>query len=87
MERGTNRASGSRSSQQGESSLQSHLVPFLTEFPDYQPRTEEEQRRAAKRLLKRQKERKRKLAEAGIKYNLEAVGYVSMLASVTVDCC
>ncbi|KIK10287.1 hypothetical protein K443DRAFT_670913 [Laccaria amethystina LaAM-08-1] len=39
------------------------------------PRTEEEQRRAAKRLLKRQKERKRKLAEAGIKYNLEAVGY------------
>lgn len=62
-------------------------MPFLTDFPDYQPRTEEEQRRAAKRLLKRQKERKRKLAEAGIKYNLEAVSYVSMLAFATVGYC
>ncbi|KAF8150606.1 hypothetical protein B0H34DRAFT_801546 [Crassisporium funariophilum] len=39
------------------------------------PRTETEQLRAAKRLLKRQNERKRKLAQAGIKYDFDGVGY------------
>jgi len=39
------------------------------------PRSEDEQARAVKRLLKRQNERKRKLVEAGIKYDFEAVGY------------
>ncbi|KIM39726.1 hypothetical protein M413DRAFT_446633 [Hebeloma cylindrosporum] len=39
------------------------------------PRTESEQARAAKRLLKRQQTRKRKLEEAGIKYDFEAVSY------------
>jgi len=37
--------------------------------------------RATKRLLKRQNERKRKLAQAGIKYDFEAVGYVSFFRS------
>lgn len=40
-----------------------------------QKRTPEEQAKAEKRLLKRQRERKRKLAEAGIEYDLEAVSY------------
>ncbi|KAI0671896.1 hypothetical protein C8Q78DRAFT_972909 [Trametes maxima] len=39
------------------------------------PRTEEEQEKAEKRLLKRQEQRKRKLEEAGIKYDFEAVAY------------
>ncbi|KAF8807064.1 hypothetical protein BYT27DRAFT_7190785 [Phlegmacium glaucopus] len=39
------------------------------------PRTESEQMRATKRLLKRQNERKRRLAQAGIKYDFEAVSY------------
>jgi len=39
------------------------------------PRTESEQMRATKRLLKRQNERKRKLEQAGIKYDFEAVSY------------
>jgi len=38
-------------------------------------RTELEQMRANKRLLKRQNERKRKLERAGIKYDFEAVSY------------
>ncbi|KAF8640247.1 hypothetical protein AX16_010142 [Volvariella volvacea WC 439] len=41
----------------------------------HKPRTEEEQQRAEKRLLRRQNQRKRKLAEAGIKYDFEAVAY------------
>ena len=40
-----------------------------------QKRTPEEQAKAEKRLLKRQRERKRKLAEAGIEYDLDAVSY------------
>jgi len=43
-----------------------------------QPRTEEEQIHATKRLLTRQNERKRKLMEAGVKYDFEAVSYVSL---------
>ncbi|PPQ65283.1 hypothetical protein CVT26_000243 [Gymnopilus dilepis] len=39
------------------------------------PRTEEQQARAAKRLLKRQQERERKLKEAGINYSLDSVSY------------
>ncbi|KAF8962714.1 hypothetical protein BDZ97DRAFT_1662609 [Flammula alnicola] len=43
------------------------------------PRTDAEQVKAAKRLLKRQQERKLKLAKAGIKYNFDAAAYVSFL--------
>ncbi|KAF4614262.1 hypothetical protein D9613_007718 [Agrocybe pediades] len=39
------------------------------------PRTEEEQDKAAKRLLKRQEQRKQKLAKAGIDYDFDAVSY------------
>ncbi|OJT02435.1 hypothetical protein TRAPUB_7002 [Trametes pubescens] len=39
------------------------------------PRTEQEQDKAERRLLKRQDQRKRKLEEAGIKYDFEAVAY------------
>lgn len=45
-----------------------------------QPRTEEQERAAEGRLLKRQEERKRKLADAGIEYDFEAVAYVSSLS-------
>ncbi|KAG9315076.1 hypothetical protein JVU11DRAFT_4188 [Chiua virens] len=38
-------------------------------------RTENDIKRAEKRLMKRQDERKRKLAEAGIKYDFDAVAY------------
>lgn len=44
-----------------------------------QPRTEESIQKAEKRLMKRQEERKRKLAEVGIKYDFDAVAYVSVL--------
>ncbi|KAF8072063.1 hypothetical protein FPV67DRAFT_1483737 [Lyophyllum atratum] len=47
----------------------------LTRVEHNKPRTEEEQVRAAKRLIKRQNDRKRKLADAGIKYDFEAVKY------------
>jgi hypothetical protein len=47
------------------------IITFL------QPRTEEEQKKASKRLLKRQRERKLKLEKAGIKYDFDAAGYVS----------
>jgi len=47
----------------------------LTRVEHNKPRTEEEQARAAKRLIKRQNQRKRKLADAGIKYDFEAVSY------------
>ncbi|KIJ66732.1 hypothetical protein HYDPIDRAFT_186397 [Hydnomerulius pinastri MD-312] len=39
------------------------------------PRTEESIQKAEKRLMKRQKERKRKLEEAGIKYDFDAAAY------------
>ncbi|KAI0833663.1 hypothetical protein BC628DRAFT_1414410 [Trametes gibbosa] len=39
------------------------------------PRTEDEMKEAERRLLKRQEQRKRKLEEAGIKYDFEAVAY------------
>lgn len=42
----------------------------------FQPRTAEEQQKAEKRLLKRQESKKRKLMEAGIKYDIDAVSYV-----------
>ncbi|KAG6870941.1 hypothetical protein C0992_012056, partial [Termitomyces sp. T32_za158] len=38
-------------------------------------RTEDEQARTANRLIKRQNERKRKLAKAGINYDITAVSY------------
>ncbi|KAG6870876.1 hypothetical protein C0992_012210 [Termitomyces sp. T32_za158] len=38
-------------------------------------RTEDEKARTAKRLIKRQNERKRKLAKAGIDYDITAVSY------------
>jgi len=49
----------------------------------FQPRTESEQARAVKRLLKRQQVRKRKLEEAGIEYDFDAVSYVSILVIPT----
>ena len=42
-----------------------------------QPRNETQRRTAENRLMKRQEARKRKLAEAGIVYNFDKVGYVS----------
>ncbi|OSX57804.1 hypothetical protein POSPLADRAFT_1185789 [Postia placenta MAD-698-R-SB12] len=39
------------------------------------PRTAEEQQKAEKRLLQRQESKKRKLKEAGIKYDIDAVSY------------
>jgi hypothetical protein len=42
-----------------------------------QPRNETQRRTAEKRLMKRQEARKRKLAEAGVAYNFDKVGYVS----------
>ncbi|KAH9902617.1 hypothetical protein C8Q73DRAFT_635570 [Cubamyces lactineus] len=47
------------------------------------PRTEEEQEKAERRLLKRQEQRKRKLKEAGIDYDFEAVAYVSLYSSLS----
>ncbi|KAJ7650417.1 hypothetical protein FB45DRAFT_731521 [Roridomyces roridus] len=42
-------------------------------------RTDEQQQRAASRLLKRQEQRQRKLEEAGIVYDFSAVGYVKTI--------
>ena len=42
-----------------------------------QPREEKDIEKAERRLLKRQEQRKRKIEEAGIKYDFEAVAYVS----------
>jgi nucleolar protein 15 len=42
-----------------------------------QPRNETQRHTAEKRLMKRQEARKRKLAEAGVVYNFDKVGYVS----------
>ncbi|KAG6868674.1 hypothetical protein C0993_012177 [Termitomyces sp. T159_Od127] len=47
----------------------------LTRVHHNKIRTEGEQYRAAKRLIKRQEERKRKLAKAGIDYDIAAVSY------------
>jgi len=47
----------------------------LTQAQHNKPRTEEQQRAAEKRLMKRQAARKRKLAEAGIVYDFGKVGY------------
>ncbi|TFK75148.1 hypothetical protein BDN72DRAFT_787740 [Pluteus cervinus] len=46
-------------------------------------RTQEEQGRANERLLKRQEARKRKLKEAGIKYDFDAVSYKKVVTSST----
>ncbi|KAK7062841.1 nucleolar protein [Paramarasmius palmivorus] len=43
------------------------------------PRTEEEQAKANRRLIKRQKQKQQKLEAAGIKYSYDAVAYVSAL--------
>lgn len=43
-----------------------------------QPRTDVEIAKAEGRLLKRQNQKKRKLEEAGIKYNFDKVAYVSV---------
>jgi len=43
-----------------------------------QDRNPEEQQIAEKRLLQRQSKKARKLAEAGIDYDISAVGYVSL---------
>jgi hypothetical protein len=42
-----------------------------------QKRTEEQQGKAERRLMARQEEKKRKLAEMGIDYDMSAVEYVS----------
>ncbi|KAG6849722.1 hypothetical protein H0H93_005925, partial [Arthromyces matolae] len=47
----------------------------LTRVKHNKTRTEDEQARATKRLIKRQNQRKRKLAEAGIKYDFEDASY------------
>ncbi|KAI6108924.1 hypothetical protein EDD16DRAFT_1617346, partial [Pisolithus croceorrhizus] len=47
----------------------------------HKPRSEDSIRKAEKRLLRRQRERKRKLEEAGIKYDFDAVSYVSFVFS------
>ena len=49
----------------------------LSDVRDLQPRTEVQQLAAEKRLLSRQKARKRKLAELGIVYKFDKVEYVS----------
>jgi len=47
----------------------------LARLEHNKPRTEQEQHKAEKRLLKRQAQKKRKLAEAGIDYDFEAISY------------
>ncbi|KAI9456556.1 hypothetical protein BJY52DRAFT_1121092 [Lactarius psammicola] len=49
----------------------------LSQAQHNKPRSEGQQRAAEKRLLSRQASRKRRLAEAGIMYNFDKVGYVS----------
>ena len=46
-----------------------------------QTRTESEQAKATRRLLKRQRERKLKLEKSGIKYDFDGAAYVSWLVS------
>ncbi|KAH9033448.1 hypothetical protein EDB84DRAFT_1270197, partial [Lactarius hengduanensis] len=54
----------------------------LTQAQHNKPRSEGQQQAAEKRLLSRQARRKRKLAEAGIVYNFDKVGYVSATVSL-----
>ncbi|TFK21160.1 RNA-binding domain-containing protein [Coprinopsis marcescibilis] len=49
----------------------------LTRAKHNKKREEEDRENIAKRLVKRQNQRKRKLEQLGIKYDFEAVGYVS----------
>ncbi|KAG6862030.1 hypothetical protein C0995_008218 [Termitomyces sp. Mi166 len=53
------------------------VVPrhHLTRVQHNKTRTEDERARTAKRIIKRQNERKRKLAEAGINYDFSAASY------------
>jgi len=53
------------------------VVPFdrVVRVSHNKTRTEEERRKAERRLVKRQQDRKRKLEEAGIEYDFEAVAY------------
>lgn len=46
------------------------------------PRTQENMRKAEKRLIQRENERKRKLAEVGIKYDFDAISYKKKLRTV-----
>lgn len=46
------------------------------------PRTQESMRKAEKRLIQRENEKKRKLAEVGIKYDFDAVSYKKKLKTV-----
>ena len=77
------RSAYSRRAQQGKQWLFIiwHFCPDF-EFV-VQHRTESEQIRTNKRLLKRQNERKRKLEQAGIKYDFEAVSYVRFFSVLT----
>ncbi|KAH9998816.1 hypothetical protein BJV74DRAFT_794648 [Russula compacta] len=54
----------------------------LVQAQHNKPRTEMQQRAAERRLMSRQEARKRKLAEAGIVYNFEKVGYAVYLTMV-----
>ncbi|KAI0279759.1 hypothetical protein BGY98DRAFT_915475, partial [Russula aff. rugulosa BPL654] len=49
----------------------------LVQAQHNKPRNETQRHTAEKRLMKRQEARKRKLAEAGVVYNFDKVGYVS----------
>ncbi len=46
-------------------------------------RTPEQQEKAEKRLIERQEQKKRKLLESGIDYDMSTVEYVSFLGSFT----
>ena len=76
METGPSRSYSPGATQQGNKKYicQSDRTDI---FYDTKSRTEESIQRAEKRLIKRQEERKRKLAEVGIKYDFNAIAYVS----------
>ena len=78
METGPPRSNSSGATQQGEHE-HVYLQTCRADLYDTKPRTEESIQRAEKRLIKRQEERKRKLAEVGIKYDFDAVAYVSAI--------
>ena len=50
-----------------------------------QLRTEDERKKAERRLLRRQTKKKRKLQEAGIQYDFEAVAYVRFCHPLRLD--
>lgn len=52
-----------------------------------QPRTEDEIKEAERRIIKRQNQKKRKMDEAGIKYDFDAVAYVSCAIVFLVRTC